>query len=288
MIDKIVFKKPGVINTKEFSYVDMHYHTRYSDGRANIVKIMKKCRAKGIGIAITDHNDIRGSILASRYTGSLVIPGIELGVKEGAHLIFYFHSMRDMEEFYLKNVKDNRQKDPMRSLNIGINELMDSAKEYNAITCAPHPFSGVTKTSICKAIKQNRVNSNVMEQIQLIEVINGQNLKRCDVKAAVFANKLRKGITGGSDGHTTVQMGKVLTYTELVNSREQFLEELVKRRSSVIGKQLNIAARVMPYSVAIKKHMKHPHYWIKEGRKIMREKRQDIRERLNGRNHTNS
>lgn len=128
MINKVVFKKPGLINTKEFSYADMHYHTKYSDGRTKIVKVMKKCRKKGVGIAITDHNDIRGSILASGYNGVMVIPGIEIGVKEGAHLLLYFYTMKDLEEFYLKNVKDNKQKNPIRSLKIGINKIIEEAK----------------------------------------------------------------------------------------------------------------------------------------------------------------
>lgn len=280
MIDKVVFKKPGRIDTKEFSYVDMHYHTVYSDGRTNIVKLMKKCRDKGVGIAITDHNDIRGSILAARYNGTMIIPGIETGAKEGAHLIFYFYNMQDLEDFYLKHVKDNKQRDPNRALKTGIGELLEAAKEYNAIACAPHPYSGVARTSICKAIKQGRIDARHMDCIQLIEVINGQNLKRCDVKAAVLANKLKKGITAGSDGHTTTQMGKVLTYTERVENREQFLEELVKKRSYVIGKQINIAARIMPHGVMIKNHMKHPMYWIREGKKIIKEKNNKLRERL--------
>ncbi len=280
MIGKVVFEKPGIINTSEFSYVDMHYHTRYSDGRTNIAKTMEKCRKNGIGIAVTDHNDIRGSILASRYNGIMTIPGIEVGIREGAHLLLYFYSIRDLEEFYLKNVKDNRPKDPMRTLKIGIKDVVEEAKKYNAITCAPHPFSRVARTSICKAIKQKRISPEVMEDIQLIEVINGQNLKRHNVKAAVLANRLRKGMTGGSDGHTTTELGKVLTYTKLVNNREQFLEELIKRRSSVIGKQLNLAARVVPHTITIKKHMRHPIYWLKEGRRIIKEKNNKLRERL--------
>ncbi|MEM4245137.1 MAG: PHP-associated domain-containing protein [Candidatus Nanoarchaeia archaeon] len=280
MIDKVVFKKPRVINTKEFSYADMHYHTRYSDGITRVVKVMKKCRKKGIGIAITDHNDVRGSILASRYRNVMVIPGMEIGVKEGAHILLYFYKTKDMEEFYLKHVKDNRPKDPMRNLKLGIQEIIDLAKKYNAVTCAPHPYQKMARTSICKAIKQKRISPHVMNHIQLIEVINGLNLKMYDVKAAVLANKLSKGITGGSDGHTTREIGKVLTYTNRVGSKEEFLEELVKKRSYVIGKQLNIAARIMPHTVSIKSHMKHPIYWIKEGKKILKEKNNKLKEKL--------
>ncbi|MFH1211244.1 MAG: PHP domain-containing protein, partial [archaeon] len=100
MIERVTFKKPGAINTREFSYVDMHYHTRYSDGRTKIAKVMKKCRKRGFGVAVTDHNDIRGAILASRYNGVMTIPGIELGVREGAHLLLYFYNIKDLEEYY--------------------------------------------------------------------------------------------------------------------------------------------------------------------------------------------
>ncbi len=280
MIDKVVFKKPGSINTKEFSYVDMHYHTRYSDGGTNIIRAMKRCQKKGFGIAITDHNDIRGSILASKHKGIMVVPGIEVGIKEGAHLLLYFYNMKELEEFYLKNVKDHRQIDPMRSIRVGIIDIMEEAKKYNAITCAPHPFSRGGGGSLVNVIKKGRIEADIMNSIQLIEVINGQNLKRYNIKAAVLANKLGKGITGGSDGHTTVEIGKVLTYTQLVENKEQFLEELVKRRSQVIGKQLNMAARVGPHGTIIKKHMRHPIYWMKEGKRIIKEKNHRIKEKI--------
>jgi predicted metal-dependent phosphoesterase TrpH len=280
MIARVTFKKPGAINTKEFSYVDMHYHTRYSDGRTDIVRVMKKCKKKGLGVSITDHNDIRGAILASRYNGVMAIPGIEVGAKEGAHIIFYFYSIKDLEEFYLKNIKDARQKNPIRPIKTGIKELLEEAKKYNAITCAPHPFSRFGRHGICKAIRQKRVDESIIQKIDLIEVINGTNLKKQNMKALMLANKLRKGITGGSDGHTTTEIGKVLTYTKRAESKEEFLDEVIKMKSYVIGKQINLVARAVPHTIAIKRQMRHPIYWMKETKNIIREKNNKLKERL--------
>lgn len=277
---KVAFEKPGVTNLKEFSYADMHYHTRYSDGRTRIDKAIKKCKKKGIGIAITDHNDVRGSIIASKHKGIMVVPGIEVGVKEGAHILFYFHNIKELEGFYLECIRNHRPADPMRSINRGISDVMDIAEKYNGVSCAPHPFLKTARTSICKAIHQGRINREVLDRIQLIEAINGLNPKRYNMKAAALASKLKKGITAGSDGHTTRELGKVLTYTSLVENNEQFLEEVIRKKSYVIGKHVNAAARILPYSAALKGHMKHPIYWMREVKKILKEKNIKLKQRL--------
>src|SRR5687768_18294652 len=42
--------------------VDTHVHTRYSDGTAGVPRIERHCRDRGMGLAVTDHNEIRGAV----------------------------------------------------------------------------------------------------------------------------------------------------------------------------------------------------------------------------------
>ena len=92
--NRIGFEKPNLPElTKHYTVVDMHFHTHYSDGSSAVEEIANRVRELGIGIAITDHNDIRGAIEIHKDTGIFSIPGIEITSKEGAHLLIYFYDI---------------------------------------------------------------------------------------------------------------------------------------------------------------------------------------------------
>src|SRR5262245_36286609 len=80
--------------------VDTHVHTHYSDGLASVARIERFCRRHGLGIAVTDHNEIRGSTLMYERERVPVIPGLEVGTEEGVDLLVYFSSAERLEEFY--------------------------------------------------------------------------------------------------------------------------------------------------------------------------------------------
>jgi len=99
--NRIEFEKPNLPElTKHHSVVDMHFHTHYSDGFSAVEEIANRVCELGIGIAITDHNDIRGAVEIHKDTSILSIPGIELTSKEGPHLLIYFYDIESLERFY--------------------------------------------------------------------------------------------------------------------------------------------------------------------------------------------
>ncbi len=65
--------------------IDMHIHSTYSDGELEPLEIIEACHNSGIStIAITDHNEVRGSalgIFANPYSDLKIIPGIELSAR---------------------------------------------------------------------------------------------------------------------------------------------------------------------------------------------------------------
>ena len=90
--DRVRFEKPDLeLLNKTYTVVDTHFHSSYSDGLNRIDKIVERARRLGIGIAITDHNEIRGALEIDQYKDVLSIPGIELTVAEGSHLLVYFY-----------------------------------------------------------------------------------------------------------------------------------------------------------------------------------------------------
>lgn len=74
--------------------IDLHMHSEYSDGTCPIEEIIAKAKALGLSqIAITDHNILEGSILASEIAGINYVIGTELSVGykgSEVHLLGYF------------------------------------------------------------------------------------------------------------------------------------------------------------------------------------------------------
>jgi hypothetical protein len=69
-------------------FADLHLHTIFSyDGTASVQAVLGRAKAIGLDvIAITDHDEIRGALLAEQLApkyGIQVIPGVEIKTKEG-------------------------------------------------------------------------------------------------------------------------------------------------------------------------------------------------------------
>ena len=61
--DRVQFDRPDLaLLTQSYTVVDLHFHTHYSDGLNSVAKIAQRARKLNIGIAITDHNEIRGAL----------------------------------------------------------------------------------------------------------------------------------------------------------------------------------------------------------------------------------
>src|SRR3989338_7019417 len=76
-----------------FQAVDMHFHSEYSlDAASSVRSSLVKCRQRGYGVAITDHNEIRGAVKSWKQRRTIfVIPGMETSTSEGAHMLYYFY-----------------------------------------------------------------------------------------------------------------------------------------------------------------------------------------------------
>ena len=87
---RIQFERPDLdALTENYTVVDLHFHSNYSDGYNSIPAIVEKALELGIGIALTDHNEIRGAVELSAHRDVFSIPGIEITSKEGTHAPLY-------------------------------------------------------------------------------------------------------------------------------------------------------------------------------------------------------
>jgi predicted metal-dependent phosphoesterase TrpH len=272
---RVIFRKPKFKKLdRDYNYVDMHFHSKYSDGINTVKTILKKAKRIGIGVAITDHHDIRTSMLALRDKSSFIIPGIEITSDEGMHILFYFYDPEDLRDFYVKYIQKYRRRNPIAFIRKGIYEILDNARNYDCLVCPAHPF-GIAWTGICKYAHKDYLNKKVLKQIDAVEVMNGVTSRKANIKALKFANRFNKGLTGGSDGHTLVELGNVLTFaTE--KTVPGFLNAIRSHESFVIGKETMILHRGASQFVKIKGPIKDPITPLKKGLSYMRKREYKI------------
>jgi predicted metal-dependent phosphoesterase TrpH len=238
----------------------MHFHSRYSDG-VNLVKsIVGRAKKLGIGIAITDHNDIRGAIRLDKYKDEiLTIPGIEVTSREGAHVLLYFYDIEDLNDFFDTELKPHLGKEIMASSFLAMEDIIERARELDALVIFPHPYCAIY-TGVCNPIFSKERLSDLFDIADGVEVINAGNLKKWNLQCAVLGFNLGKAMVAGSDGHQLNHMGKAVTYTKPVKNRAEFLDAIKDNRNWVVGKEIALLRKVASNGSKIRTNIKnYPH-----------------------------
>jgi predicted metal-dependent phosphoesterase TrpH len=194
---------------------DLHIHSKYSsDGVLAPEKIVKIAISRGInGIAITDHNTIRGGSKAKKYETDdfKVIVGSEISTERGEIIGLFLE-----EEVKSKDVQD----------------VISEIKEQNGIVIIPHPFDELRHSAFHPA----------EEDAKFIDCIEGFN-SRCvfqkyNEKAVEFGTNHNLTITGGSDAHFANEIGNAGIITETEDVREALMKNDIKifgKRSSLVN-----------------------------------------------------
>ena len=191
---------------------DMHIHSKYSsDGLLEPEKIIQIAMKRGLdGIAITDHNTIKGGLEAKKYENEdfTVIVGSEISTERGEIIGLFLE-----EEVKSKDVLD----------------VISEIKNQNGIVVIPHPFDALRHSAF----------HPTEEDAKFIDCIEGFN-SRCvfqkyNKKAVEFAMKHRLATTAGSDAHFANEIGTagIITTTE----REDVREALMKNEVQIFGKR---------------------------------------------------
>jgi predicted metal-dependent phosphoesterase TrpH len=226
----------SMMKKEGFQAVDMHYHSCASvDGLATFNQIIKRCQKDSIGVAFTDHNHIETSLKAIKRIKKDVftIPGLEVTCHNGVHMLLHFSDPKEYQEFYQKEMKKRLKVNPW-FIDLDHRQVVDVASKYNCLITAPHPYG----PGFC-GIKKFKTSSATIKKINAIEVLNGCLIGNMNKDAIKWAKKINKGFTGGSDGHCIAELGNSLTICR-AETREEFLEQIRKKKSVVIGKEERI------------------------------------------------
>lgn len=255
---RVEFERPNVelLRQQQYTLVDLHFHTRYSDGINSIPAVVARAKRLNIGIAITDHNAIQGAVDIARHTTLLTIPGIEVTEKSGAHVLIYFYDIPSIKSFYAKHIEPNMGHDVMSPTSLVMEDLIARARQYRCVIIFPHPYSAAY-TGICNVQFSKERLTRLLEQVDGIEAINAENTHRWNLKSTILAFNAGKGITGGSDGHTLYHMGKVITYAACPPQREAFLEAIKTSKTFVVGKEIDLLRKATSNSLKLRRTLKN-------------------------------
>jgi predicted metal-dependent phosphoesterase TrpH len=286
MIDhhRIQFERPDLAQLKQkHTVVDLHFHSHYSDGYNSVETIAQKVRELGIGIAITDHNEIRGAIEIAQYRDILSIPGIEMTSAEGTHILIYFYQLDHLQTFYSDHLIPNMGNDIMSSTSLPMEKIIRRARKFKTVIIFPHPYCGVY-TGIQNSYFSKDRRERIFSMVDGVEVINSENMKISNLRSALLGFNLNKSITGGSDGHRVAQMGRVVTYASCRPNRKAFLDAIKKKKTKVVGKEVDLIRKVTSNGVKLRNNIKnYPDLFeknLKYGYTVINSKSKEIKENV--------
>ena len=190
---------------------DLHIHSTYSDGHADVNEIIKVAKRRGLdGIAITDHDTMRGIPAARRYIKDqkldlVLIPGIEVSTSEG-HLIVLGVD-KPLE----------RRKSP--------EETIEMAHDLGGIADVPHPYHPF------------RHAIGRIPDADAVEVYNSKHLfGLANGRARIEARRRSMPIVAGSDSHFAETVGLGVTEIE-AEDVDGVLEAIRAGRTRILGRR---------------------------------------------------
>jgi hypothetical protein len=258
--ERVRFEVPSVMHLSRegICAVDMHCHTNHSDAPVTVTAALRYAERKGIGIAITDHNQVSGSIEALRRAKKpLVIPGIEVSALDGPHILIYFYSAGDLADFYRTSIEKKKQKSPYLAIRASTSEILERASDYSCVCSAAHPYGYLLfNKGIGRCVEREYLAEELISRFDAVEVISGGMPRSENIRAVHMAERYHLGFTGGTDAHLLHDYGSVLTFA-FTDCFDEFLDTVTKHQNYIIGKEKSlfgkslmgalIAPRYFPY-----------------------------------------
>ena len=254
----IIFRKPVSEEIRRLGLLpaDLHFHTCYSDSATRVRDALKLAARRGIGLAITDHNQVGGVLEAARQKSPIpLIPGIEVSASDGPHLLLYFYAVSDLADFYSHHIEKNRRSGPFTAICLDTNSILDASEAYPCVTAEAHPCGyALLNRGVQRCVAGHRIDEEVFSRLDALEVICGGMARSHNPKAAELATAHNPGRTGGTDGHLLHELGGVVTCAE-ADTAEEFLEAVRKRETVIIGQERPIVEKAMMGTAVLPHHL---------------------------------
>jgi hypothetical protein len=257
---RVRFESPNLkaLASEGMAAVDMHLHTDHSDAVTSVERALAKARQDGFGLAVTDHNEISGSLRACQEAqGTIVVPGIEVSAADGPHILAYFHSTRDLKDFYDHHVAPHKRSSPWLAIRSDTPAIAEALDKYPCLTVAAHPYGYLMfNKGLQKCIDLEYLAPGVVDTFEGFEVICGGMAHSLNQKAVELVERKGKCFTGGTDGHLLSDIGSVVTCAE-ASTHSEFLEAVEARENLVIGKEKDPFQKIATGTFLLGKHSKY-------------------------------
>ncbi|MFW6282883.1 MAG: PHP domain-containing protein [Minisyncoccales bacterium] len=201
-------------------YYDLHCHSINSmDSINKIESIVKSAKKRGLdGVAITDHDGVfKGK---TEIDGIKLIPGSEITLKDGSHLLAYFINK------------------PLKERKNTLKEAVKKVKKQGGFTSLAHPF----RTGGGWFNVKKRKKKEIKEMVQLVDMIETANAKDTPRERRGAKGILKKFNhlipVAGSDAHAPIEVGKTAIKTKEPLTSNNFLKQL--REGEIIFKNKRI------------------------------------------------
>jgi len=201
--------------------IDLHVHTYYSeDATTTLEELEHYARKKGLdGVAVTDHNTLRGALKLAKTSRLTIIPGLEVETLGGHVLALNITTLIPPK--------------------LRITETVQKIHDAGGLAVIAHP-AAVLKTGLGRKIT---LNSN----IDAVEVINSAAFPffLSTYLGRHLAERVKLPQTGGSDAHHANEIGTAFTFVDAESSDSDDVSEAI-RKGAVIpsGKPITWAKRV--------------------------------------------
>lgn len=196
-------------------FFDLHTHSNYSDGLPSIDRIEDRCLRDSLSISLTDHNEIRGSVLLCERDRISCLPGIEVGTREGLEFLVYFGCPDQLESYYRRAVEPYLLSRFMVRSRVPSIDCLEIAKEMGAYVSLAHPFAFGRKSLDFQQSSRKTTATfvdEVLERIDAVELYNGGVPPKVNRRAESFLKLNEKPITIGSDSHRLRTYGSCGVY----------------------------------------------------------------------------
>jgi hypothetical protein len=215
------------------AYADLHVHSNFSpDGTARIETILEtvKTQTNLAMLAITDHDEIEGALLAEVLApsyGLTVITGSEVSTSEG-HLLALFI----------------RERIPS---GLSLLDTLHYVDAQGGLCIAPHPGARFTDSLSLKAI-ENVLNEPIGQKVLVgIEVFNAGIFRlKSNGLAMNFALHHDIAISANSDAHVTGMIGRAAT--GFTGNTITDLRNALKNRTTSMFRSYSIKSSYIIYS----------------------------------------
>jgi hypothetical protein len=204
--------------------LDLHIHSTFSrDGTATPEQIVARCKELGMdGFAITDHNEIKGSLESvelAKKAGLVAIRGIEISTDSG-HVLAYGVS------------------EPIPK-GLSVPETVRRIQAVGGLAVVPHPVRFPSGIGL-ETAERNAFDA--------METLNGGNSRRANRRAKDLAVRLGRPVTAGSDAHQIDEVGKSYTEVDGQMTEAQVLDVIRNGRSRTGGRSRSRAEGLV-YSI---------------------------------------